>query len=585
MNIDIYTFAVALGIIYIIQATIFVIQYYYHKNYQGPGWWVLWNLTAILGFAFMLSRQIQSFERVAILGQNSTLIVSTIFLYFGIMRFLGQKGRMRLLISVFIVFVAYLSYYTFLDDNIHLRSIAIWLISSFITIISAYDLYKYKSKSVAISANICIMIFLGHGLFSASKVIFLLSGQNIPTLTAGSMLNISSYIEMLVISIFWTFSLIMMVDQRLTSEMKIAKDHFEVLFDTSPDAIIITSLSDGSITSINDKFYELSGYTKDELIGKTTLDLNLWTNSEERSEYVSHVHKHGYYFDYETVFQVKNHKLIPSLMSSKVISLNEKLQMVSIIRDISPQKKREMEILEANLKLQTTISEKDKFFSIIAHDLRNPFSTFLGLTEVIADESNDLPLKEVIQYTAQMRDSARNLFGLLENLLEWSMLKQGLSRFLPVQKELIHEIKECSASYSETAAKKQIALIYQIPESTMVYADPNMLRSLIRNLLSNAIKFTPVGGSVTIYAETQEDNSCVISIKDTGIGLSEDLLSQLFKIGSKTARTGTNGEGSSGLGLLLCKEFVTKHNGEIWAESREGEGCVFYVKLPSSGKV
>ena len=585
MNIDIYTFAVALGIIYIIQLIIFIIQYYYHKNYQGPGWWVLWNLAAILGFAFMLSRQVKSFESTAILGQNSMLILSTIFLYIGIMRFLGQKGRIRLMISVFVVFVLLISYYNFLDDNIHMRSIFIWLISSFISIISAYDLYKYKSKSVAISSNICILIFLGHGIFSVSKVIFLLNGQNIPTLTTVSILNISSYIEMLVVSIFWTFSLIMMVDQRLTSEMKIAKDYFEVLFDTSPDAIIITSLSDGTITSINDKFYELSSYSKDELIGKTTLDLNLWMDSEERNEFVSHVHKQGYYFDYETVFQVKNNKLIPSLMSSKVISLNEKLQMVSIIRDISSQKKRESEILEANLKLQSNISEKDKFFSIIAHDLRNPFSTFLGLTEIIADESNNLPLKEVIQCTAQMRDSARNLYGLLENLLEWSLLKQGLSRFLPVQKELIHEIIECSASYSETAAKKQIALINEVPENTWVYADPNMLRSLIRNLLSNAIKFTPVGGSVTISAETLEDYSCVISIKDTGIGLSEDLLSQLFKIGSKTSRTGTNGEGSSGLGLLLCKEFVTKHNGEIWAESREGEGCIFYVKLPSSDKV
>lgn len=582
MNIDIYTFALVLCIITSIQLVMFIIEYNIHKTYSGLGWWVMWCASALLGFIFMQTRQIPALEKISILGQNTLLILSSSFLYIGMMRFLGRKERLNMLIIISVIYFLLLGYFIYFEDDIRIRTYLIWLASALIAFISAYDLHLYKTKDVELSANICIMTFVVHGLFSASKVVILLSGQEILTFTSQSFLNISSYFNLLIVSIFWTFAMIMMINQKLTWEKEKAKEYFEAIFNTSPDAILITNLKNGQITTVNDNFIEFSGYNQEELLGKTTLDLNFWTNPEERQVFVQQVEKLGYCLDFETVFQLKNQQKIIGLLSSKVVSLDEKSYLINIVKDISFQKKGEQEILDKNLLLQTINNEKDKFFSIIAHDLRNPLSTFLGLTEIIAEDLSQLTKNETEQIAQKMKDSARNLFGLLENLLEWSMLNQGLSRFHPYQFALYPEIFESIMNYSNTAQRKKITIINSVSADEMVYSDQNMLRSLIRNLLSNSLKFTPEGGTIYIASETTPDKHTLISVRDTGIGMNENIKNSLFKIGSNTSRTGTAGELSTGLGLILCKEFVSKHKGEIWAESKEGEGSTFFVKLPLS---
>ena len=582
MRIDIYTLAVVLGIIHSIQFIIFLIEYYYHKSYKGPGWWLLWSGTSAMGFIFLFARQIKAVEYISILGQNLMLILASIFIYIGIMRFLGKRERRNLLVFIFFGFIIPFTYFVFWEDNIHIRTILIWLTLFIIATISGYDLYLYKNKSVEIAAKICILVFWGHGIFAASKVILLLTGSEINYVASDQFINTSTYFEIVIITIFWTYALIMMINQRLTSEMKHAKDHFEAIFNTTPDAIFITSLSEGSITNANDKFYELSGYRLEESLGKTTSDLKLWIDSERRDNYLSMIRDQGYCFDYEAAFKCEDGKKITGLVSGRSINLNDKLQLISIIRDISERKRREELTKIQNEQLQEINNEKDKFFSIIAHDLRSPFSTFLGLTEIMAEKLPSLPTNEILLLAAQMRDSARNLLGLLENLLQWSLVKRGLAKFNPKQIELYSEIHECVLTYLGASQKKQITLLLKVSENEMVYADQNMLRSLIRNILSNAIKFTPDGGSITISSETLPDNNCVISIRDTGIGISQEMQKLLFKMDTNTSRRGTNGELSTGLGLLLCKEFVSMHQGEIWVESEEGVGSAFYFKLPPS---
>ena len=408
----------------------------------------------------------------------------------------------------------------------------------------------------------------------------LLNGNVMTDVNSPNYINTFSYLESLVASILWTYSIIVMINQRMTSEMERSKDHFEVIFNTSPDPILVANLSDGTITAVNDRFQELSGYQPQEVLGKTTQDLNLWLSLAERDHFISLIKKEGRCYNLEAVFQPKDHSSVSCLISSQVINLNDTLQIMSIIRDISWQKKREDEIVEKNAQLQMINAEKDKLFSIIAHDLRNPFSTFLGLTEVMAEELPQMTISETKEIADKMRDSAKNIFGLLENLLEWALIKQGITGFIPEYMALYPEIQESIKYYLFPAQKKQISLTINVSEEQMVYADKNMLRSLVRNLLSNAIKFTRKGGSVTISASTLPNDCCLISIEDTGIGISEEMLNRLFKIGYHTSRLGTDGELSSGLGLLLCYEFVSRHSGKIWVESVEGKGSTFFVELP-----
>ncbi|MCX6240093.1 MAG: HAMP domain-containing sensor histidine kinase [Bacteroidia bacterium] len=170
---------------------------------------------------------------------------------------------------------------------------------------------------------------------------------------------------------------------------------------------------------------------------------------------------------------------------------------------------------------------------------------------------------------------------MLENLLEWAKMQQGLIPFDPKTVELPPIVDECISMMLEPAKNKGIEIAYDIPEDLVVFADSNILQTIIRNLVSNAVKFTSKGGKVSLSAKDTGNKSVEISISDTGIGMSQKMIDNLFRLDVQTNRKGTEGEPSTGLGLLICKEFVEKHEGEIWVESEEGKGSVFYFSIPS----
>ena len=255
-----------------------------------------------------------------------------------------------------------------------------------------------------------------------------------------------------------------------------------------------------------------------------------------------------------------------------------------ISREITERKLAEEEIKLKNELLQTINAEKDKFFSILAHDLKGPLSAFLGATQILAEEIQNMSFEEIKEITINMKESASNIYRLLENLLEWSRLKRGLLEFSPENLNVKQLIKTCIEVLKESARKKSIIIDYSFPDDIAVYADSRMMETVIRNLVSNAIKFTPIGGKVTVAAEKKSDQSIEIKIIDSGIGMTPELKGKLFLLNEKTSRKGTEGEPSTGLGLLLCKEFIGKHMGKIWVESEVGKGSVFRFILPGAGK-
>ncbi len=252
-----------------------------------------------------------------------------------------------------------------------------------------------------------------------------------------------------------------------------------------------------------------------------------------------------------------------------------------IMRNITERKLAEEEIKHKNKELLKLNAEKDKFFSIIAHDLRSPFNGFLGLTQIMAEELQGLSSDELQEIALSLRSSATNLYHLLENLLEWSRIHQGLIRFTPETIQLLPIVSESLAAQLEPAKSKRIEIAYNIPNDLIVFADRYMLQTVIRNLFSNAVKFTPKEGKVSLSAEVTADKCVVISIKDSGIGMNHKMINDLFRLDVQTNRKGTDGENSTGLGLFLSKEFIEKHGGRIWVESEEGKGSVFYFTIPA----
>ena len=253
---------------------------------------------------------------------------------------------------------------------------------------------------------------------------------------------------------------------------------------------------------------------------------------------------------------------------------------VAVFEVITERKLVEEEIKRKNEELQLLNAEKDKFFSVIAHDLRSPFNNLLGFTQLMAEELPTMTLKEIQKIAGSMRESAINLYDLLENLLEWSRLQRGVTTYSPSSVSLMSKISEDLDSTSELAAKKEIDISYDVPEDLIVYADENMLASILRNLSSNAVKFTPKGGNVILNAKPIPNNFVEISVKDTGIGMNKEMVENLFQLGINTSRKGTDKEPSTGLGLIICKEFIEKQGGKIWVESQKGKGSTFYFTLP-----
>ncbi len=255
--------------------------------------------------------------------------------------------------------------------------------------------------------------------------------------------------------------------------------------------------------------------------------------------------------------------------------------LAGINRDITSRKMAEEEINLKNEQLVVANSEKDKFFSIIAHDLKGPLSAFLDATQILTEEIHNMSLKEIKDISSQMKESASGIYGLLVNLLEWSRLKRGMMSFNP---ELINLKKSIAGSIEvlkESADKKAIRITSSLPDNLEINADLHMFGTVVRNLVSNAIKFTPRSGAINIAAKAIEDNVVEIKVSDTGIGIPKAMISKLFLLNEKTNRNGTEDEPSTGLGLLLCKEFVEKLGGKIWVNSEEGKGAMFSFTLSS----
>lgn len=230
-------------------------------------------------------------------------------------------------------------------------------------------------------------------------------------------------------------------------------------------------------------------------------------------------------------------------------------------------------------ELKKQISLKDKFFSIIAHDLRNPFHAFLNLTEIMAYEGEELTVSEMLKLSKDLNRSAKGLFNLLNNLLDWAKLQQGMITFKPEKIPLNELIEQHVELLKEQGNQKDIKIATDLADDVVVDGDRNMLNSVVLNLLSNALKFSNRGTTILVKTGLTEENMVQVLVKDKGIGIPADILQNLFKIGEKTGRLGTAGERSSGLGLLLCKEFIEKHGGRLWIESSIGEGSTFFFTL------
>ncbi len=368
---------------------------------------------------------------------------------------------------------------------------------------------------------------------------------------------------------------------RLFEQIKLSESTFKGIIDNISDAVYIQN-EDGIFLDVNRAAELMYGYRREEFVGRTPEFLS--AEGKNDLQVVAKALKKALEGEPQR-FKFWGKKADGSIFPKEVI-LNQGTYfgvpcVIAVARDITDQIKRELELRRLVEELHEVNSEKDKFFSIIAHDLKSPLSAMIGITELLAEDAEKLTLGEIKRLSRSLQASGNNVYRLLENLLEWSRIKRGLMDFNPSFLSLRTVVAHSMENFVLAASQKQIGLLNAVGESFKVFADERMLETILRNLLSNAIKFTERGGFIKITAYQKVNGFVGVEVKDTGIGIPEDLLTKIFSVTGNGQRKGTDGELSTGLGLPLCKELVEIHGGKIWAENNSSKGSRLCFTLPS----
>jgi len=372
------------------------------------------------------------------------------------------------------------------------------------------------------------------------------------------------------------------INERKQAEIALreSEEKFRSLADTAKVVIDIVADDKGKKRLyVNNEWTRVHGYSKEEAQALKPIDLvapdcrqQVLENAEKRMQgkQVSS--------NYEIKTISKSGEIKHLDFSSTVMNFDNQKAFLTTAIDITEQKKVEEALRKSEDKLLQLNAQKDKFFSIIGHELRNPFTAIIGFSDLLAEQIKEKDYEGIDKYAKFIGQSSKQALNLLMNLLEWSRAQTGRIEFNPEKLNLEDVIEENKMHFSIIAKQKVITIKKVISNDLTVFADRPMLSTVLRNLISNAIKFTGEKGKIKISAE-KSGKKVTVNVSDNGIGIEPEKLKKLFQLDVSNSTPGTNNEKGTGLGLILCKEFVEKHGGKIWVQSKPGKGTTFYFTL------
>jgi PAS domain S-box-containing protein len=366
--------------------------------------------------------------------------------------------------------------------------------------------------------------------------------------------------------------------KEIENDLVLSEKKYRTIFENVQDVFYQTN-QEGIVTEISPSIAQHSGYLRTEIIGKPVGDFYYYPQDRERI--IEQLRINGTVIDFEVRLKTKDEEL-------RYASVNAKLNVENGVitgtegsmRDVTRRKFQENALQALNTELTASNEQKNKLFSIIGHDLRNPISGSLQLLDLTLNDFASSSADEVHSYLSMMKTELSNANILLEDLLTWAKSQFNAVSFNPVEVENLGSlINKCIKTVSPMAVKKNISIIPYLKGELLLHADTGMLETIIRNLLSNAVKFTDTGGDIILKA-VGNDNGVLFSVKDNGRGIPKHKIDELFNKNSNYTTFGTSGEKGTGLGLSLCNDFVLKHGGSLWVESEEGSGTTFYFTIP-----
>ena len=359
-----------------------------------------------------------------------------------------------------------------------------------------------------------------------------------------------------------------------------SEERFRSIFENSTLGIYRTS-PEGEILLANPALITMLEYNNFEELIKRDLEKDYYGPDYQRSDFRFQIEKEGVIKGLESQWKRKDNSIIHVRESAKAFRDHngQILFYEGIVEDITEIKQAMKTLKESEVRLKELNATKDKFFSIIAHDLKSPFNSIVGFSNLLLEQILSKDYEGIEKYSTIIQHSSEKAMDLLSNLLEWSRSQTGRIEFSPEFIEMVALIDDVTDLLSIYAHQKSIEILKDLPHSELVFADKAMISTVLRNIISNAIKFTNVGGEIIISTELKQ-NETIISVRDNGIGLNKKQIEKLFRVDESYSTPGTQNEKGTGLGLILCKEFVEKHKGKISVETELGKGSKFMFTIP-----
>lgn len=579
MEIHQYTLSFAVSIAYFLQAIGLIFLARTSKNYKGVKHWSAGSFSIGLGFLSQFFRQEPSLENLSVIGANVFYFSGLILFYTGILQFINKKVKLLPILLFFLFYMLFILSFTLLKNDQLIRRTFNSMAYAAMLGVLAWSLKLNTVISIKRTAKVMTIFSITVAVFFILRALITIVSNPQKHFLFSERMQALTFLILLITGIVWTFASIVMVNQRMFADMEEAQNQFELIFKTIPAPMIITKIKDGTVVHFNNDFLDFTGYDASEALGKKITEILRWKNSEDLQSLKSDMVSETFDRSYELSCISKNNETRIVICSSEKILFNKQPHWLSVLRDITERKYFERQLLIKNEELVRASQSKDKFFSILAHDLRGPLSSYVDLTKILVEELNHMDTDQLKDVLDSIHKSSVNLYALIENLLEWSRMQRGLITFSPETLNVKQEISETVSSLANLAENKMVTVRINAEPNINVFADHQMLQTVLRNLLSNAIKFSNRKGIITLSTSAFDTDNVLFSVADNGIGIDNELKGKLFLINRNTGRPGTEGELSSGLGLVLCKELINKHGGKIWVESEPQKGSIFYFIL------
>jgi PAS domain S-box-containing protein len=585
MTVDMRTFAFILVILDLLLIVAIYLPFMLNKTYRGIGWWVLWGAATAAGFLFMLSRDIVPVDLVpaSIFLTNVLLLAGQIFLYTGIIRFLDKRENRWLIISVSAVFVFSTIYVLYVSGDAAARALILYAAAAIFSFMAAQGLFAHKQRTFAASAGFVAVILLIHGSYFALRALAAITIAPIDPVFTPTLLQAATFVVTLITGTLCVAGLIIMVFQRASAEMRETKEQFELIFNTGPDASMITRLDDRIIVNINEGFTALTGFTREEAIGKSSLDLNLWKDAADRQNVVNQLAAQGFCDNHEAVFQMKDGSRITGTISARIITLQGVRHMISVVHDIT--ERRHMEEEGQRISKLEALGQLSQG---IANGFNDRLADILGNISLARMEA--APGSDIYNRLEEAGKAVLGAKDLTGQLLTFS---QAVA---PVKKSVsVADLLRDTTGFALRGSNVKCHL--SIPDGLWhAEIDRGQVSQAVHNLVTNARQAMPAGGTIEITAvnmtlgETQdtgkglplrEGNYVRISVTDNGSGITAEHMDKIFDPFFMTGQ-----QDGGGLGLAVSFAIARQHGGHLCVESEPGSGSSFFLYLPAyTGKL